>query len=91
MPFRLSKTEKPRYHGWYRVSRERVLERREVEKRIYGVKGFAAHGFRVLSVCILAAAFEQPITELKTKIDKFVNRQSLKTTFADLGRRFHNA
>ena len=49
------------------------LERREVEKRIYGVERVAAHGFRVLSVCILPSAFEQPITELKTKFDFFVN------------------
>ena len=35
----------------------------------------AAHGFRVLSVCIISAAFEQPITELKTKIDHFVNKK----------------
>ena len=69
----LFKKEKPRYllvPGFPRKG----LERREVEKRIYGVERFAAHGFRVLSVCIVPGAFEQPITELKTKIDFFVNK-----------------
>ena len=48
------------------------LERREVEKRIYVRKG-AAHGFRNLSAYKVLVGFEQPITELKTKFDKFVN------------------
>ena len=57
----------------HRGFRKRVLERREVEKRIYGVGKNAAHGFRNLSVSKIPPGFERPITELKTKYDKFVN------------------
>ena len=44
------------------------LERREVEKRIYGGKG-TAHGFRDLSADSISGRFEQRINQLKTKFD----------------------
>ena len=34
----------------------------------------AAHGFRDLSVIKIQGSFEQPITELKTKFDHFMNK-----------------
>ena len=34
----------------------------------------AAHGFRNLSVIKIIPGFEHPITDLKTKSDKFVNK-----------------
>ena len=52
------------------------LERREVEKRIYGGKA-AAHGFRNLSVIKIPPGFERLITELKTKFDKIVNKDTV--------------
>ena len=36
----------------------------------------AAHGFRNLSVYKILSGFEQPITDLKTKFDQFVNKRS---------------
>ena len=39
------------------------LERREVEKRIYGVRKEAAHGFRNLSVIKILSGFEHRIKE----------------------------
>ena len=57
----------------HRGSRERVLERREVEKRIYGVRKEAAHGFRNLSVIKILFGFEHRIKELKTKNDEIMN------------------
>ena len=48
-----------------------ILERREVE-RVCDRKE-AAHGFRDLSVIKIIPGFEQRLTDLKTKIDKFMN------------------
>ena len=53
--------------------RERGLERREVEKRIYGVERRAAHGFRVLSGIKITRDFEHRINQMKTNIDEFMN------------------
>ena len=53
--------------------RERGLERREVEKRIYGVERGAAHGFRVLSDIKIPRDFEHRINQMKTNIDEFMN------------------
>ena len=47
----------------YRVFPRMGLERREVEKRIYGVGKEAVHGFRNLSVIRILFGFERPITE----------------------------
>ena len=58
-----------------------VLERREVEKRIYGGCKESAHGFRNLSVIKIFDGFEHPITELETKFDKIMNKiNSLRQT-----------
>ena len=67
--------EKPRSQKGSGVIPRLGLERREVEKRIYGEKG-AAHGFRNLSVIKIIFGFERPITELKTKFDNFMNEKS---------------
>ena len=42
---------------------QKGLERREVEKRIYGVRKEAVHGFRNLSVIRILFGFEHSITE----------------------------
>ncbi len=47
------------------------IKRREVEKRIS--KG-AAHGFRNLSVFKIPDVFERVVTQIKTKIDFFMNK-----------------
>ena len=50
------------------------LERREVEKRIYGVEVSAAHGFRLSFYgYIIRDIFEWRLTKLQIKFDKFVN------------------
>ena len=41
-------------------------------KEFYGGKG-AAHGFRDLSVIKIIQVFEQPVTQMKTKFDEFMN------------------
>jgi hypothetical protein len=50
-----------------------VLERREVEKRIYGGERQRLTACHDLSVIKIIPAFEHPITELKTIFDEFVN------------------
>lgn len=48
------------------------IKRREVEKRIYGLKE-VAHGFHNLHGDIIRGAFERRMEELKTNLDKFMN------------------
>jgi len=61
--------EKPR---WGQRGFSHGIKRREVEKRIYGLKE-AAHGFHNLHAHIIKGAFERRMEELKTKNDKFMN------------------
>ena len=61
--------EKPR---WGQRGFSHGIKRREVEKRIYGLKE-VAHGFHNLHAHIIKGAFERRMEELKTKNDKFMN------------------
>jgi len=54
------------------------IKRREVEKRI-GKE--AAHGFRNLSVIKIPVVFERAVTQIKTKIDFFVNKPVYSSRF----------
>lgn len=49
------------------------IKRREIENRICNVRTQTVHGFRPGSENRIPAAFEQRITELKTKNDKNMN------------------
>ena len=61
--------------GWTTGLSRKVLERREVEKRIYGgerkrlTASVTFHGYS------LSFGFEHPMKGLKTKIDDFVNKK----------------
>ena len=53
--------------------RKRGLERREVEKRIYGGERWRLTASAAFLSTRIRPGFEQPVTKMKTKFDMFVN------------------